>query len=163
MRENPPSIRTGLFVLLAAWQLAGCSSAPVREETAVTRRPRAETGERVAAAARDLLGTLYRRGGTTPRGFDCSGLVYYAHQKAGLRVPRRSRDQLEYSRPVSLQKLRPGDVLFFRLSRGKVSHVGIYTGRHRFIHAPSRGKQVSLARLDNPYWEEHLIAAGRLY
>ncbi len=148
-------------VLLLA--LSGCGSAPVIP-TGVGRPSAQPTlGQRIVAEARELLGTPYRYGGATPRGFDCSGLVYYTHRKVGLAVPRSTREQLARARPVSPSRLQLGDLVFFRLSWRKVSHVGIYAGNNRFIHAPTSGKRVSIASLENDYWEKRLVAAGRFY
>jgi murein DD-endopeptidase len=130
------------------------------------RTPRAEVAREapahpVAAVAQGLIGAPYRYGGTSPKGFDCSGLVYYSYRKAGIPVPRTAREQLRASQPMDPSRLRPGDVVFFRLSGRKPSHVGIYVGRGRFVHAPSSGKRVSYASLRDPYWQERLIGAGR--
>lgn len=114
----------------------------------------------VAAASR-VAGAPYRYGGHTPLGFDCSGLVFYAYNQAGIAVPRTTDAQLRSARNVPLDELRPGDVLFFELSGSKVSHVGIYTGGGSFIHAPSSGKKVSYSSLESEYWRYHLISAGR--
>jgi len=115
----------------------------------------------VIATARGVLGTPYRYGGASTNGFDCSGLVHYAYQSIGIAVPRSSSEQFRQSIRVPLQDLQPGDLLFFRLNPPKVSHVAIYDHDGRFIHAPSSGKRVSYASLDNPYWRKHLVAAGR--
>jgi probable lipoprotein NlpC len=117
----------------------------------------------VVAAARRAVGAPYRYGGFTPRGFDCSGLVYYAYRQAGISVPRTTGALLRAARPVPLDDLRAGDVLFFELEGKKVSHVGIYAGTGSFIHAPSSGKQVSYASLRSEFWRSHLTAVGRFY
>jgi murein DD-endopeptidase len=109
-----------------------------------------------------MVGAPYRYGGADPRGFDCSGLVYYVYQQAGVEAPRTTTEQYRQSRRVRLSRLLPGDLLFFRISRRKPSHVGIYVGNGRFVHAPSKGKSVDYALLDDDYWREHLIGAGRL-
>ena len=109
-----------------------------------------------------MVGTPYRYGGAGPQGFDCSGLVYYSYRKAGIAVPRGTGEQYRQSRRVKLSRLQPGDLIFFRISRDRLSHVGIYAGSGRFIHAPSSGKRVAYASLDNPYWEARVIGAGRL-
>lgn len=114
----------------------------------------------LAEAAR-MIGRPYRYGGTTPRGFDCSGLVYYAYRKAGIAVPRTTREQYRQADRVSVDDIRPGDLLFFRIHSREISHVAIYTGQRRILHAPSGGKQVTYSKLDNPYWRQHLAAAGR--
>jgi cell wall-associated NlpC family hydrolase len=108
-----------------------------------------------------MVGTPYRYGGASPRGFDCSGLVYYSYRKAGIEVPRTTGDQYHQSDRVTLAGLQPGDLIFFRLSQRKPSHVGIYAGSGRFIHAPSGVKQVSYASLRDPYWDSRVIGAGR--
>lgn len=110
-----------------------------------------------------MLGQPYRYGGDGPGGFDCSGLVRYAWNKAGIRLPRTTRDQYRASRAIRPEELRPGDLLFFRLAGAGVSHVGIYEGGGRFLHAPSTGKRVTRAQLDNPYWKKHFVGARRPY
>ena len=124
-----------------------------------------EAGSDHGAAVRDaaarVVGAPYRYGGSTPQGFDCSGLVYYAHRQAGIPVPRTTGAQLRGARPVPLDELRVGDVLFFELEGKKVSHVGIYAGAGRFIHAPSSGKRVSYASRRSPFWRTRLMGAGR--
>jgi cell wall-associated NlpC family hydrolase len=146
-----------IAVLLAA-VVTGCmSSTPSRQQSSDA------AAERILQEAHALLGTPYQYGGTSSRGLDCSGLVYLSHQRAGVRVPRTSVTQYQHSDPVDLGRLRPGDVLFFHLQPPKISHVAIYAGNARFIHAPSSGKQVSYDSLENPYWASHLVAAGRLY
>ncbi len=113
--------------------------------------------------AKKQVGTPYRYGGSSPqRGFDCSGLVYYSYSKAGLEVPRTTGGLYDSTFPVDPRALRQGDLLFFSI-KGKVAHVGIYVGKGKFVHAPSSGKSVSYASLENPYWREHLVRAGRLF
>ncbi len=150
--------------------LTGCGQTPVRPEpmraASAYHRPApvhaySNLGSEVVAVARTQLGTPYDYGGADPRGFDCSGLVYYAYRRAGVDVPRTTQLQRQDAIPVPLSRLRPGDVVFFRVSRRKPSHVGIYAGRGMFIHAPSTGKVVSYASLNNPYWRERVVSAGR--
>ena len=153
------------FVLLTFILLAACGSAPQRAIVTGPSARQAHTpiaAERLIRLSREQLGTPYRYGGSSPtEGFDCSGLVHYVHARNGLYVPRSTRDQFRASTAVPLNAIRPGDLLFFRISGDKPSHVGIYTGRGSFIHAPSSGKSVSQANLSNPYWRKRLIGAGR--
>lgn len=112
-----------------------------------------------------MLGAPYRYGGDSPQGFDCSGLVLYSYRQANIKVPRTSLSQYQQSQAVSAHRLRPGDLVFFHI-RGKkrgVTHVGIYQGNNRFIHAPSSGGEVTVARLDEPYWRNRLVGGGRFY
>jgi len=156
----PAALATPLLAVL----LTGCAaepSYPVRQPSAQAgSRQTQHPGARIAAAQ---LGTPYRYGGASPRGFDCSGLVYYSYRKAGIHVPRTTRAQLRNARRVPRDQLQPGDLVFFRIGSGPVSHVGIYTGNNRFIHAPSSGKPVSLTTMNDPYWQARFIAAGRYY
>jgi len=115
------------------------------------------------AIARQMIGTPYHYGGASPeRGFDCSGLVYYSFKHAGINAPRTTETLYRSSFPVDPSALRQGDLLFFRIA-GRVSHVGIYIGGDKFLHAPSSGKVVSYASLNDPYWRSHLLRAGRLF
>lgn len=143
----------GLLVLAAQ----GCASTSSLRDGAAG----SDHGTAVKDAAARVVGAPYRYGGSTPRGFDCSGLVYYAHRQAGISVPRTTDAQLRRARPVPLHDLRAGDLLFFELEGKKVSHVGIYAGAGRFIHAPSTGKRVSYASSHSPFWRRRLISAGR--
>lgn len=146
----------GLYLAaLALALLAGCASAPRQRE--------ATLGERVAASALDQVGRPYRYGGSTPQGFDCSGLVRYAYLAAGLTVPRTTEDQYRAAHEVKLSRLQPGDLLFFRIDSRKVSHVAIYTGAGRFVHAPQSGRTVETRELQDAYYRKRLVAAGRLY
>lgn len=118
-------------------------------------------GKKVVAVSEQMLGTPYRYGGDTPRGFDCSGLVRFAYRQVGIDVPHSSRMLYKQSQKVPLNKLQPGDLLFFKIDKRTVSHVGIYTEGLSFIHAPSSGKRVKISRLDSNYWSTRLAAAGR--
>jgi cell wall-associated NlpC family hydrolase len=117
----------------------------------------------VVDIAEKLKGKPYRYGGVTPRGFDCSGFVHYAYLKAGLSIPRTTRDQYQASQRLPIEKARPGDLLFFRINSRKLSHVGLYAGNGRFIHASTAKKRVADASLQDPYWRNRLIGIGRVY
>lgn len=113
--------------------------------------------------AKDMLGIPYLYGGETPStGFDCSGLVQFSYQRAGITLPRTAFEQFKSTRPVRVDLIQPGDLLFFRVERDTISHVAIYLGRNEFIHAPSTGKLVSIAKLSNPYWKKRFVRAGRI-
>lgn len=121
------------------------------------------TGNQLVSVAKSVLGSPYKYGGSSPKGFDCSGLVYYSHNKLGISVPRTTRQQAQRASNLSLNEIEPGDVLFFRIYGNRISHVGIYTGNNQFIHAPQSGKFVSHASINDPFWRERLIKAGRLH
>jgi len=123
-------------------------------------------GAVIAQQALAQVGRPYRYGGADPaRGFDCSGLVSYAHSSEGISVPRTAAAQFAAARKVDPGALRAGDLVFFRLIPGsrEVTHVGIYTGQRRFVHAPQSGRSVGEASLDDPYYRERFAGAGRLY
>lgn len=120
-------------------------------------------GNALVALAMSLRGARYRYGGATPDGFDCSGLVFYAHRQLGLAVPRTSSDQAKAADSVPPRKLRRGDLVFFKIRSSRVNHVGIYIGRHRFVHAPGAGKPVTVSSLDDAFYAETFSSAGRFW
>jgi len=138
-------------------------SSPASSKAAKTTSSK-QKSEQLVRIAKSMLGRPYRFGGISPKtGFDCSGLVYYSHKRLGKSLPRTSSLQYQASRPVSRKNLKRGDLLFFRVYRRKISHVGIYLGNNRFVHAPSSGKQVSIAELDSPYWRKRFVRGGRFF
>lgn len=107
------------------------------------------------------VGTPYRWGGLSPKGFDCSGLVVYAYKKIGIHVPRTAKAQFKKCTSVARQNIKPADLVFFSVPRRRgVVHVGIYIGKGQFIHAPGRGRRVKRASLNNIYFKQHFIKAG---
>ncbi len=108
-----------------------------------------------------MQGKPYHYGGNTPAGFDCSGLVQYSYAQAGSRLPRSAEGLWDISRAVSLHQLRAGDLLFFTQEGKRSSHVAVYLGNDRFVHAPSSGKKVSVANMTDAYWRRHLEGARR--
>ena len=118
----------------------------------------------VALQALTHLGTPYRASGLSPQtGFDCSGLVVYVYlEGAGLALPRNTFDLSRLGQPVEAAELRPGDLVFYNTQRRDYSHVGIYLGEERFIHAPSSGGEVRVENLRAGYWMRRYSGARRL-
>jgi len=120
--------------------------------------------QRVVLSAKKQLRKRYRWGGASPRtGFDCSGLMQYAYKSIKVNIPRTAREQYKFTKRIPLSKLQAGDLIFFhtRRTRTRVNHVGLYLGEGKFIHAPRRGKRVSVAKL-NKYWRRKTVGAGRI-
>lgn len=162
-----------LGVGLLALLLAACASEPPRRSAASpshTPLQIVDVAPSDPARATDvlmraigLIGTPYRYGGNTPEtGFDCSGLVNYVYRDmAALDLPRTSRAIAEIAAPkVRGYQLASGDLVFFA-NGGTVSHIGIYVGDGRFVHAPNSGGTVRLDFIDSPYWREHYVGAKR--
>ncbi len=151
------------FVLFLALVLAGCASAPDRAPQASTRsiRASAEMSDDAATHATKMVGRPYKYGGSTPAGFDCSGLILYSYGKAGLSLPHGTDKLRSLSRAVQTSDLRRGDLLFFNQEGKRYGHAGLYLGNGRFVHAPSSGKSVRTDALDAPYWKRHLSEARR--
>ena len=149
----------GLFCIFTIlFFIHGCTSAnPVH--TNVNRAK--GDGKLIVSITETLIGSPYRFGGDTPRGFDCSGLVHYVYNQVGIEVPRSSRMLHHKAKKVPVDKLQPGDLLFFKINGKTVSHVAIYSKNGQFIHAPSSGKTVSTASLNSRYWSVRFAGAGR--
>lgn len=120
-------------------------------------------GKGILEAAKKYLGCPYRFGGSTPAGFDCSGFVFRVMADLGKRLPRSGREMLAVGAPVSRESLLPGDVLFFKNTyRRGISHVGIYMGDNKFIHASSPGGSVRITPLSNSYYAARYCGARRM-
>lgn len=123
--------------------------------------PPSGDGGQIIAIARRYLGVPYAWGGTTPRGFDCSGYVQYVYRKAGHSIPRSAGAQYRALQHIS--RPRPGDLVFFSTYTAGISHVGIYAGNGRFIHSPRSGKVVSYAKMGDSYWRRRYRGARRVF
>ena len=164
------------MVLLAFLsQISGCSSfgpspsAPIEHQTppdfSSTHEPvpRAQRSE-VLLQTLLSLGIDYRNGGRSPvSGFDCSGLVAHVYLQAyGMKLPHNTLRQSETGAPVSLAELEPGDLVFYDTLNRPYSHVGIYLGDGRFVHAPKSGTRVRVESLKSAYWSQRFNGARRI-
>jgi cell wall-associated NlpC family hydrolase len=160
-------IRTALATALSL-ALAACAGSPSKiDRPSSPAVPAAAadlspiTGELLVDRARTMLGQPYRFGGAAPGGFDCSGLVVYAANGAGIGVPRTAAEQLRSGTPVARGELRAGDLIFMHLAH-KELHVGIAIDGERFIHAPSTGGHVRIDSLAAAPYAGAFIGARRI-
>jgi len=114
--------------------------------------------------AMGLLGVPYRRGGNSENtGFDCSGFVRHLYEKSvGQILPRRAADQARATEVIDRDELKPGDLVFFNTMRRAFSHVGVYVGDGKFIHAPRAGKAVNIDDMRSAYWQKRFNGARRV-
>jgi cell wall-associated NlpC family hydrolase len=166
-------MRAAIAAVAIALLLTACGHAGIRPSSRGSIQPRTwqtlppadpAAANGVVMRALGLVGTPYHYGGNTPDGgFDCSGLVNYVYRDMlDLRLPRTSHDLAAFQGPkIPLNRLVAADLVFFGNS-GAVSHVGIYVGEGRFVHAPSTGGTVRLDRLDGAYWRDHYSGAVRI-
>ena len=157
-----------LSVTAAVILLAACGSPtprPVASTGTIAPLPVSEKGNEVALYALGLIDTGYRFGGKNPEaGLDCSGMVSYIYgQAAGLKVKGSAADIARNARPIERDLLRPGDLVFFNTRNRSYSHVGIYVGDARFIHAPSTNGKVRIDRLNDRYYAQRFEAAATFF
>jgi cell wall-associated NlpC family hydrolase len=151
-------VRRLVSVLIIA-SIVGCASQPSQGPVKSTGKSNSNAHQ-AAAVALQQIGVPYRYGGSTPKGFDCSGLIYYSYSRVGKNVPRTTGSLWSGIQPVAKNQVQVGDVLFFRIE-GKMSHVGMYIGDNQFVHAPSSGKVVTVGSLQSDFYRKALIRAGR--
>src|SRR5258706_3672148 len=123
-----------------------------------------EVGTSLAVHAVEMIGVNYRWGGASPQsGFDCSGFVTHVfRQAAGVALPHSAHRLSQVGDRISKHELQPGDLVFYNTLKRAFSHVGIYLGNNKFIHAPATGKQVQIADMDHPYWRARFEGARRI-
>ena len=151
--------RTARFVIfvVASAALAGCAAVSVPTPDGA-RSAESARGQTVVALAKRHVGAPYRWGGSSPSGFDCSGLVRYVYAQVGVSLPHNAVQQYRLGMPVARASLEPGDLVFFDHLR----HNGIYVGAGRFIHARQTGRRVAIASLDDEWYASRWVGARRL-
>jgi len=147
-------IACGAIICVIILSAIGCASFPTQPVTEHTPT----TGEKAAHIAETMIDRPYKYRGDSPAGFDCSGLVQYSYQAAGLDVPHGTKALRNRTRAIG-RNLQTGDLLFFTERGKKYSHVGIYLENDIFVHAPSKGGKVRKDSLQDPYWKDHFIDA----
>lgn len=163
------STTRGLFSSWFATKVAKTDTAVVEHDgepdaPAPSTTPGKPRASDLVVGALGLMGIGYRLGGNTPAsGFDCSGLVRYVFQTAvGLDLPRRAEEISRVGMRIDRDELKPGDLVFYKTLRKTFSHVGIYLGNNRFIHAPSSGGAVRVDDMNQSYWTARFNGARRI-
>lgn len=137
-------------------RIASRSAAAARESS---------KGDNIAAYAKKFLGVPYLWGGTTPKGFDCSGFVYYVYKHFGIKMNRIAAEQARQGRTIKKSELRPGDLMFFDTvgrNNGQITHVGIYIGGGKFIHASNPKSDVKITDVSDSFYSSGYIKSARV-
>ncbi|HHV78897.1 MAG TPA: glycoside hydrolase [Firmicutes bacterium] len=157
-----PDGLVGNATLQALQRASGVSSRSSTAHKSGSSPAPAASGQQVADIAKTYLNTRYVWGGTTPKGFDCSGFVYYVLNASGIKLSRDIAVQYRSGESVKKENLAPGDLVFFTTYAPGPSHVGIYIGDGQFIHASSAGGKVIITPLNKPYYTQRWIGARRV-
>lgn len=160
-RQNRQQILNQFSNSSAAEKTRTNTAAPAVQSTQADR----SGADQLIGSAMGLLGVAYRYGGASVHtGFDCSGFMQHIFRKAmGVNLPRTSAEQAKMGVAVSRSDLKPGDMVFFRTMGGsRISHVGLYIGNDRFIHAPRTGKSIEITSLNGRYWGSKYAFARRV-
>ena len=142
--------------------LAACCACALAISGASVASAAPDPGSEVADLAQQYVGSPYRWGGTSPAGFDCTGFVMWVYSQFGVSMPHSEAGQLASGERVDANDLRPGDVLVFANTyRRGLSHVGIYLGDGRFVHAVDEAHGVQVSPLWDSYWAPRFVGASR--
>ncbi|MCS6766549.1 MAG: C40 family peptidase [Candidatus Protistobacter heckmanni] len=141
----------------------GLIGSAVASTTSMATSVASKAGDLVLSAL-SMIGVRYRFGGNTPdSGLDCSGFVRYVfNDTLGFLLPRRSAEMSKVGETISSNELKPGDLVFFNTMRHAFSHVGIYIGDNKFVHAPSRGQEIRIDDMKQAYWSQRYNGARRI-
>ncbi len=121
-------------------------------------------GQKVAKTAHSQIGKDYVFGGASPqKGFDCSGLIWWAYKEHGITVPRVTKDQATTGKKISSSNAKPGDIVVFKPSHSSSAlHTGLYLGANKFIHSPRTGAEIRIESINNSYWKPKLKSVRRV-
>jgi len=136
------SIRNLIFGLVIVYLMSGCAALKGKP-------PEPDIRSEIIKTALSLRGTVYKKNGKGPDGFDCSGFVYYVYKKSNISLSPSTNKLIRYGHKITLDNVKPGDLVFFKAK--KIFHVGIMLNHEEFIHSSTR-KGVSVDRLDSSYW-----------
>ncbi len=155
--DMPPAVPVSPG-FLAQW------SGSLTGQFSLARQTVGEKATDMLTQAMGLLGVPYRRGGSSAEtGFDCSGFVRHLYEKSfGQLLPRRANEQAKATETIDREELKPGDLVFFNTMKRAFSHVGIYVGDGKFIHAPRAGKAIRVDDMRSAYWQKRFNGARRV-
>jgi cell wall-associated NlpC family hydrolase len=151
-----------LVLIILLILLSACSSSPQRSGAVGTSNE--TTMNELVMYAMSLAETPYHFGGNSPEnGFDCSGFVDHVfHHSLGISLPRTSHEISKVGTPVQKEHLRPGDLVFYNTQHSSYSHVGIYVGENKFVHAPKSGSRIRVEKMNEKYWLNRYNGARRI-
>ncbi len=155
---------TALLLLTSFSQTVHADDDATTQEASVKQLSFVDRTSRMAIEALSLIGIHYKRGGNNPEhGLDCSGLVRYVFKESnGKELPRTSAEISKVGERIEKEDLQPGDLVFFKTLKHAFSHVGIYLGDNKFVHAPAAGGKVRIESMDLQYWKKRFNGARRI-